>query len=232
MKFIELNFKSGRLTTLRHSVTECEVFQEKRWPVWDERYAAKDYFYGKNPNDFLKDSIAYVRKDDRVLCLAEVEGRNAVFIASQSDSVKVTALDASAVGLQKTRMLAQEKGVDVRTIHADLAAFDLGNEEWDVIVSIWCHLPLELRKKVHAAVLRALKPGGRLILEAYTPEQLKFGTGGPKVPEMLMQLAELKRELVGLDFLVGRECEREVLEGQGHTGLSAVVQVIAVKPEN
>jgi hypothetical protein len=77
--------------------------------------------------------------------------------------------------------------------------------------------------------VRALKPSGRFILEAYTPAQLNYATGGPKTPDMLMQLCELKQELAGLDFVVARECEREVFEGKGHTGLSAVVQVVGKK---
>ena len=141
----------------------------------------------------------------------------------------VTAVDASKVGLEKTKALAREQNVQIETVHADLAQYDLGIEQWDVIVSIWCHLPADLRRKVHAAVVRALKPNGRFILDAYTPDQLKHGTGGSKALDMLMQLSELKNELSGLDFKIGRECERDVQEGQGHFGLSAVVQVIAQK---
>lgn len=198
--------------------------------MWDERYAGESYFYGKEPNDFLKQTIQTIKAAERVLCLAEGEGRNAVFIAQAVPGAVVTAVDGSRVGLEKTSKLAREKGVTVHTVHADLNDFDLGNAEWDVVVSIWCHLPAELRKRVHAAVVRALKPGGRLILEAYTPAQLKHSTGGPKDPNMLMQLSELKNECAGLEFSIGRECERDVREGQGHTGLSAVVQVLATRP--
>ena len=197
--------------------------------MWDERYAGEEYFYGKEPNDFLKEKIGYIKPGDKVLCLAEGEGRNAVYIAATYPTANVTAVDASQVGLEKTKRLAKEKGAHVQSCLADLADFDLGTEQWDVIVSIWCHLPSALRKKVHAGIVRALKPGGRLILEAYTPEQLKHGTGGPKAPDMLMQLAELERELSGLNFVLGHEIERDVREGQGHHGQSAVVQVLAEK---
>lgn len=197
--------------------------------MWDERYAGKDYFYGKEPNDFLKENIGHISPSEHVLCLAEGEGRNAVYIAKSSTTALVTAVDASQVGLEKTKQLAREKGVRVQTILADLNEFDMGSEQWDVIVSIWCHLPSELRRKVHANIVRALKPGGRLILEAYTPAQLKHGTGGPKAPDMLMQLVELQTEFAGLEFIVGREIERDIHEGQGHRGLSAVVQVLALK---
>jgi len=197
--------------------------------MWDERYSSKEYFYGKEPNDFLRESLHFIQPGKSVLCLAEGEGRNAVFVAQAISGVRVTAVDASIVGLEKTQQLAREKNVVVSTIHADLAVYDLGIEQWDTIISIWCHLPSQLRKQVHAAIVRALKPGGRLILEAYTPQQLKHGTGGPKSPEMLMQLSELKLELEGLSFVVGHECEREIHEGHGHFGTSSVVQVIAEK---
>jgi SAM-dependent methyltransferase len=197
--------------------------------MWDERYSSKEYFYGKEPNDFLKENIEQVRAGEQVLCLAEGEGRNAVYIAKTHPTAHVNAVDASKVGLEKTLQLAQEKACTVHTHLADLNDYNLGVEKWDVIVSIWCHLPSELRKKVHANIVRALKPGGRLILEAYTPAQLKHGTGGPKMPDMLMQLSELEKEFTGLKFLVGRELERNISEGQGHHGMSAVVQVLARK---
>lgn len=197
--------------------------------MWDERYASADYFYGKDANDFLKEQINHIADGVHVLCLAEGEGRNAVFIAGAKKNLTVVAVDSSTVGLQKTEALATENGVSVQTVLADLAEFDFGESRWDVVVSIWCHLPAGLRRKVHSAAVRALKPSGRFILEAYTPAQLKYGTGGPKVPDMLMQLCELKHELAGLDFVVARECDREVFEGKGHTGLSAVVQVAGKK---
>ena len=97
------------------------------------------------------------------------------------------------------------------------------------IVSIWCHLPEPLRRKVHAACVAGLKPGGAFILEAYTPEQLSYATGGPKDVSMLPTLAQLKGELAGLTFEVGRQLVREVHEGELHEGKSATVQVVARK---
>ncbi|NBO39311.1 class I SAM-dependent methyltransferase [bacterium] len=199
--------------------------------MWDERYSDPDYFYGKEPNDFLKESVHLLRAHNKILCLAEGEGRNAVFLAGLGLNLDVTALDASRVGLNKTLALAQERSVSVQTIHADLADYELGENCWDVIVSVWCHLPSNLRRKVHTGIVQALKPGGRLILEAYTPAQLKFQSGGPKSVDMLMQLDDLKNELSGLKILVGQECERTIHEGLGHNGLSAVVQLTAIKEQ-
>jgi hypothetical protein len=96
-------------------------------------------------------------------------------------------------------------------------------------VSIWCHLPRELRAAVHRKVAAGLKVGGVFLLEAYTPEQLKHGTGGPKTVDLLPTLAELRSELAPLELVHAEERERMVHEGKGHDGLSAVVQVVAVR---
>jgi hypothetical protein len=65
----------------------------------------------------------------------------------------------------------------------------------------------------------------------YTPAQLAFGTGGPKSLELLMTLAGLREELAGLEFLVAQELERDVIEGDGHVGRGAVVQILARRHE-
>lgn len=193
--------------------------------LWDERYSAEGFFYGNDPNDFLRSQAGRIRPRGDVLCLAEGEGRNAVFLAGQG--LNVTAVDGSQVGLTKLKGLAAQKHTSVETICADLADFDMGREKWDAIVSVWCHLPQTLRADVHARVVKALKPGGVFILEAYTPRQLQYKTGGPPVVELLMTLEALKSELVGMDFLHGVEIDRMIHEGRGHEGQSAVVQVSA-----
>lgn len=197
---------------------------------WDERYGSPEYWYGTLPNDFLREHAAALPAGGRVLCLGEGEGRNAAFLAAQG--FDVVAVDASAVGLAKTERLAQQRGVRIATVHADLADFALGRAEWDGIVSIWCHLPQPLRARVHRDVGVALRPGGAFLLEAYTPAQLRFGTGGPKTVDLLASLAELRTELAGLDFEIAVERERDVHEGRGHDGHSAVVQVLARRPRS
>jgi SAM-dependent methyltransferase len=195
--------------------------------MWDQRYAEEGYAYGERPNDFLVDMLPSLPVGE-ALCLAEGEGRNAVFLANHD--YKVTAVDQSETGLAKARDLARRHGVSLTTRQADLANFDLTSERWDVIVSIWAHLPSALRVPLHRQVVEGLRPGGALVLEAYTPDQLRFGSGGPGDIDMLMTLQALRQELVGLEFRVGREVEREVQEGKYHTGTSAVVQVLAFKP--
>lgn len=195
--------------------------------MWDEKYSAEDYIYGKEPNRFLEDHAAELPPGE-VLSLAEGEGRNAVYLAGLG--FRVTAVDHSRVGMAKAQRLAAEKGVEIETICADLADFELGEARWDAIVSIFGHLPPEVRRQVYPRIPAALKPGGILLLEAYTPDQMGRGTGGPRSVDLLVTAEMLREELAGLEFLRLEELEREVIEGRGHTGLSAVVQLVGRKP--
>lgn len=192
--------------------------------MWDERYSEPGYAYGSDPNDFLA-SVADRIPMGPVLCLAEGEGRNAVFLAGRGFAV--TAVDGSAVGLEKARALAAERQVAIRTVHADLADYVIEPGAWAGIVSIWCHLPAPLRERVHQSAAAGLRPGGVLVLEAYTPAQLAHGTGGPKVPELLYDLELLKRDFAGLELGHAVELERDIHEGKYHAGKSAVVQLVA-----
>lgn len=197
--------------------------------AWDERYAGDQFFYGTEPNQFLQEQAARFRQGGKLLCLGEGEGRNAVFLAGLG--YEVTALDACATGLKKAEQLAEQRGVTICTQVADLNDFDLGNQAWDGIISIWCHLPSALRRRVHLGSQQALKPGGLFLLEAYRPAQLELSTGGPKDVDMLPTLELLRQELSTLEPLLAQETEREVMEGTGHTGRSAVVQWVARKPD-
>jgi SAM-dependent methyltransferase len=196
---------------------------------FDQRYGGSAYWYGTEPNDFLREHAPVWPKGARILCLGEGEGRNAVFLARRG--CRVTALDCSTVGLAKAAQLASSQGVAIETVHADLADYAVGRAVWDGIVSIWCHLEPRLRARVHAAVVAALRPGGTFLLEAYTPAQLGFGSGGPSQLELLPTLAMLRAELEGLRFEMAVEREREIHEGKGHNGPSAVVQLLGRAPE-
>jgi hypothetical protein len=141
----------------------------------------------------------------------------------------VTAVDSSEVGLAKTQKLAYEKGLTVATVHADLADYDLGKGQWNGIVSIFCHLSPLLRRQVHCNIPTALAAGGVLLLEAYTPKQLEFKTGGPPNSALMMQSSELATELNPLYLDLNQEVVRDIHEGSGHHGKGAVVQVIGVR---
>ncbi|HAO79664.1 MAG TPA: SAM-dependent methyltransferase [Verrucomicrobia subdivision 3 bacterium] len=197
-------------------------------PFWNNRYAAPQYIYGETPNAFVSEMASQIPAGP-VLCLAEGEGRNAVHLATLGH--RVTAVDQSEAGLAKARRLAAVRGVEIKTVIADLESFAIEPGVWSGIVATFAHLPPAIRRQVHAQVVQGLRPGGVFVLEAYTPAQLAFDTGGPKSPELLMTLAGLRDELAGLEFLVGREIERDVIEGDGHTGRGAVMQILARRYE-
>ena len=135
------------------------------------------------------------------------------------------------MGLACAEQLAARNGVAIQTAVADLGAYDLGEERWGAIVSIFAHVPAAVRKALHGRIAAALKPGGLFLLEAYRPEQLGLGTGGPQNIALMMSLAELREELSGLEWLTGEEVEREIHEGVYHNGLSRTIQLIARKPD-
>ena len=191
---------------------------------WNQRYGTPQYIYGETPNSFVAEIASQIPAGP-VLCLAEGEGRNAIHLATLGHPV--TAVDQSAAGLAKARRLAAARGVDIETVIADLENFTIEPGTWSGIVATFAHLPSAIRRRIHGQVVGGLRRGGLFMLEAYTPAQLAFDTGGPKAPELLMTLTGLRDELAGLELLVGREVEREVIEGNGHTGRGAVVQILA-----
>lgn len=194
--------------------------------MWDQRYAEPGWAYGTEPNDFLAGCAPRLPRG-RALCLADGEGRNGVHLASLG--FNVTSVDLSPVGLAKARDLAAARGVGLHTVVADLADFHIGGGEWDAIVSIFCHLPPALRADVHRRSVAGLRPGGAFVLEAYAPRQLEFRTGGPPAVEMLMDVADLRRELDGLRFKIAHEIERTIVEGRCHNGRGAVTQILAFR---
>ena len=129
--------------------------------------------------------------------------------------------------LKKQKKLASSRGVKIQTLCIDLADFKIKPGSWNVIVSIFCHVPPDIRRSLHQQVSEGLHVGGYLVLEAYTPEQLAYKTGGPPDEKMTMTLLTLQEELSGLEFIHGKELVRQVIEGKYHTGKGAVVQILA-----
>lgn len=194
--------------------------------MWDQRFSSDEYAYGIEPNDFLREHFKALPKG-RVLSLAEGEGRNAVFLAKQG--YKVTAVDSSVAGLKKAQQLAKQQGVVIETIQADLATFDIGEDCWDAIVSIYSPLGSTDRKLVHQRVMKGLKKDGVFFIESYTPEQIHYGTGGGDDADTMQSKTSLAADFPQLAFIHLKETEREVVEGIYHTGLASVVQAIAKK---
>jgi len=198
--------------------------------MWDEIYSGTEFAFSKEPNDFLRETFEQIPAGGHVLCLAEGEGRNAVFLAQQGYTV--TAMDMSEIGLIKATQLAKDRGVTITTQVADLADYQFGENKWDAIVSIWAHVPDALRHYIHAQIVTALKPNGVFIVEAYTKEQLKTDAiGGPSASqiERFGSLENLQSELMELKEIIGIERLRMVSEGKRHQGLSAVVQFVGKK---
>jgi SAM-dependent methyltransferase len=195
--------------------------------MWNERYAEDGFAYGTEPNTFL---VQYARTvaPGRALDVAGGEGRNGLYLAGLGH--RVTIVDGSSVGLAKARALAEERALAIETIEADLAAFEPSENAYDLIVSIWAHVPPIVRRALHARLVHALAPGGVFVLESYTPAQVARSTGGPRDPALCMTLDALRDELAGLTITYGVELDRDVQEGKYHQGMSSVVQVVAQKP--
>lgn len=190
---------------------------------WNSRYSGTDYVYGTQPNTFLLEH--YKTLLSPVLSLSEGEGRNAVFLATCG--FEVCGVDISEVALEKARKLAEERGVRITTVHADLATYKPEVGHYGSVISISAHLPSAIRKRLYPLLEGCLKPGGVLILEAYSENQLSKTTGGPKDVDMLMTVDKIREEFSTLEPLLLHEVEREISEGQGHTGMASVVQFIA-----
>jgi SAM-dependent methyltransferase len=193
--------------------------------MWNQRYAASEYIYGTEPNEFLAEHAHLL--SGPVLSLAEGEGRNAVFLASLG--LEVLGVDQSEVGLAKARALSQARGVVVQTAVADLGEYEPPENHYGAVVSIFAHLPSDVRAKLYPLIEKCLKPGGLIILEAYSENQLARTTGGPKDRDMLMTLGKIEQGFPDLHPILLREVEREVHEGTYHTGLASVVQFIGKK---
>ena len=190
--------------------------------MWDTRYAAEEYAFGTAPNDFLVTASVYLPARVHVVSLGEGEGRNGVYLAERG--FRVTAIDGSAVGLEKANRLAASRGVTLETIVGDLAQVPIPAA--DGMVSIFCHLPSALRRDVYQRAKDALRPGGVAIIEAYHPDQIGRGTGGPSDEDLLVRLSDLKNDWEDCEMMFGQEITREVIEGPFHIGLAAVTQAV------
>lgn len=196
---------------------------------WEGRYAAPDYVFGTEPNYFLKSCKPLLPKTGKVLAVADGEGRNGVWLAEQG--LDVLSLDFSPAAQRKARLLAERRGVRLTIEQADVHAWNYPEAAYDVVVEIFTQFstPAERAKK-WAGMRKALKPGGLLIVEGYTPKQLDYGTGGPKQAEHLYTRAMLEEAFAGFKDMKIVEEDVEIHEGSGHGGMSAVIGLTARKP--
>ncbi len=193
---------------------------------WNERYDEDVFAYGTAPNQFLKDAIHYIPQGN-ILFVAEGEGRNAVFAAKKG--LKVSAFDYSESGQQKALSLAQMHNVTIDYLVSDVLALPYEKESFDGLVLIFAHFPAEIRKYAHLKLLELLKPGGKIIFEAFGKEQLNYTSGGPKDIDMLFSEEEVKNEFPAISF-DSLSTEKIVLdEGLFHQGEGVVVRFIGTK---
>jgi Cyclopropane fatty acid synthase and related methyltransferases len=196
---------------------------------WDDRYSRPDYVFGEAPNAFLAAQVGRLAGYATALAVADGEGRNGVWLAEQG--LAVVAIDASAVGLEKAARLARKRGVAIETRHLDIADYEWPENTFDVVAAIFVQFAAPpLRDAMFAGMIRTLAPGGLLLLEGYGPRQLDYKTGGPGVLENLYTEDLLADRFAALDILELRSYDAEVNEGAGHSGLSALVDLVARKP--
>lgn len=196
--------------------------------VWDERYAGEHYLFGTEPNAFLVTQRQLLRPGMSCLAVADGEGRNGVWLAEQG--LRVLSVEASAVALEKARKLAQQRGVAIEFEQADLANWQWGEDRFDIVAAIFIQFaPPDMREQMFANIKRCLKPGGLLLLQGYTPRQLDYKTGGPSQVENLYTEAQLRKDFADMEWLHFAEHDRVITEGVGHSGMSALIDLVVRK---
>lgn len=197
---------------------------------WNARFQRDDYLFGTAPNRFLASQTEHLRPGQRALAIADGEGRNGVFLAKQG--LKVLSVDFSPVALAKARRLAAHAGVALETECADLATWAWERERFDVIAGIFIQFAdASLRARLFQNMRDALKPGGVILIQGYRPEQIGYGTGGPKELDHLYTAAMLRTAFAGFEILHLAEHDEAIHEGTGHDGMSALVDLVARKPD-
>lgn len=197
--------------------------------MWNERYSKAGYLFGTEPAQFLREHKAYLTEGSKVLAVADGEGRNSTYMAEQG--LDVVAMDGSYIAIEKARALAMSREVTVDFHESDIAAWDWTQEQFDMVVAIFIQFvgPAQ-RGDIFAGIKRTLKPGGLVMLHGYTPEQIELGTGGPPQVENMYTDEILTQAFADFDILELRSYYRDVDEGEGHSGKSALIDLIARKP--
>jgi 2-polyprenyl-3-methyl-5-hydroxy-6-metoxy-1,4-benzoquinol methylase len=193
---------------------------------WNERYRIRSYFYGKEPNSFLVKSLDFI-PGKNILCVADGEGRNGVWLARQGFTV--TSIDYSTRGIKKAKKLARENDVKVTFRNADLFKIDLCVKIYESIVSIFSHFNTHDSQILHDKYVDSLKSGGVIIMEVFSKNQLNFNSGGPGSPDLLYNEKEIRNSFAGMEFLLLEEKQVTLDEGHLHQGEAAVVRAIIKK---
>lgn len=195
---------------------------------WDGHYAEPHYIFGTEPNVFLASQKALLKPGQRALAVADGEGRNGVWLAEQG--LDVVSVDFSAPAVAKANKLAAERGVRLETHVSDVLAWHWPKAAFDVVAAIFIQFvgPAD-RAQLFQRIKDALKPGGLLILQGYTPKQLEYGTGGPPHAENMYTESQLREAFADMDIVHLREHEAFITEGTKHYGMSALIDLVAKK---
>ena len=196
--------------------------------MWNEKFSREGFLYGKEPNAFLADNEHLLNPNSNILMLGEGEGRTACYMALKGH--RVTALDASDVGLDKTSALAEEAGVVVETIHADLSEWR-SEKKYNGVLTSFLHLPEPLRTEAFSHALELVESGGYFMGEFFSVKQLERDSGGPKMPELLYTLASVEKifDRDDLKVITLESCVEYLSEGSGHQGEAELIRVIVQK---
>ncbi len=196
---------------------------------WNERFDKEEFIFGKEPNEYLVEQTKqYLKPGNKVLCIADGEGRNGVWLAKQG--MQVTGFDASDIALAKAKQFAKDNQVEVEYTFSDTDSFAWHTNTYDAAVGIFIQFAdPTMRARIFKQTYDALKSGGIFILQGYTPKQLEYKTGGPSLLEHLYT-EQLIRDLAK-DFQILDLCcyEKELAEGARHTGMSALLGLVAKK---
>ena len=196
--------------------------------TWNQRYASADYLFGESPNEFVRASASYLDDTQSVLCVADGEGRNSVWLAERG--LQVTAFDFAPNAVVKARRLAQRRDVSVDFHVADIETWRFEPARYDAVVAVFIQfLGPTARDDVFARMQSAVKPGGLFLLEGYRPEQLQYRTGGPGAIENLYTREWVEHAFRDWQMLLLREYDAVLSEGTRHAGMSALIDVVARK---
>lgn len=198
---------------------------------WNEKFQTKNFIYGEAPNNFIKENTELLLCAKKVLCLAEGEGRNAIYLADKG--LEVEALDISDVALQKLRRRAKERYVFIKTRHT-LFEYWEPEQLYDAVICTYFHLPKENQKMLFEKALYALNTGGHFVAELFSESQIHFSSGGPKNSALLYDLNDILDTLRLLPCKIHKLAQEVVVlnEGDKHVGRASVIRIILQKTGN
>ena len=196
--------------------------------TWNARFAGDDFLFGEEPNAFVRKQAHWLRPGSSLLCVADGEGRNSVWLAGQG--FRVTAFDFAPNALAKAKGLAQRRNVSVDQALGDAYSWPWAARQYDALVAVFIQfLPPRSREGVFAGMQSAVAPGGLFLLEGYRPEQVDNHTGGPPRREHMYTREWLERTFSGWEILVLDDYDAVIREGQAHDGMSALIDLVAKK---